>query len=208
VFHTEVTVNAEAMASVDGRVRRGAANRAALVEGLVSLWEEGVLEPTAAQIAERAGVAVRSVYTHFGDIESLAAEVVQRQYLVHGPNVDTSPITGTLPKKVTELVRRRAALYEAIAPVRRAGMLYLHRSETIASNLGQLARHMRGQIGETFASELGRCGADVSAVLDAADVLLAWESWDRLRTQQGCSVARARRVLETALNRLLEPTRE
>ena len=38
--------------------------------------------------------------------------------------------------------------------------------------------------------------------------LLAWETWDRLRTQQGCSVARARRVLETALTRLLEPTRE
>jgi hypothetical protein len=84
----------------------------------------------------------------------------------------------------------------------------VHRSETIAANLRQLARHLRGQVGETFAPELGRCGADVSAVLDAADGFLAWESWDRLRTQQGCSVARARRVLETALTRLLEPTRE
>jgi AcrR family transcriptional regulator len=201
-------VSAEATARVDGRVQRGAANKAALVEGLVSLWEEGVLEPTAAQIAERAGVAVRSVYTHFGDIESLAVEVVHRQYLVHGPKQDTSPITGTLPKRVAELVRRRASLYEAIAPVRRAGMLYVHRSEIIAGNLRQLARHLRAQVGETFAPELGRCGAEVSAVLDAADLLLAWESWDRLRTLQGCSVARARRVLESSLTRLLEPTRE
>jgi TetR/AcrR family transcriptional regulator of autoinduction and epiphytic fitness len=201
-------VSTEATARVDGRVQRGAANRAALVEGLVSLWEEGVLEPTAAQIAERAGVAVRSVYTHFGDIESLASEVVHRQYLVHGPRVDTSPISGPLPQRVAELVRRRAALYEAIAPVRRAGMLYVHRSETIAANLHQLARHLRGQVGETFAPELGRGGADISALFDAADVLLSWETWDRLRTQQGSSVARARRVLETALTRLLEPTKE
>jgi TetR/AcrR family transcriptional regulator, regulator of autoinduction and epiphytic fitness len=128
--------------------------------------------------------------------------------LVHGPDQDTSPISGTLPKRVAELVRRRASLFEAIAPVRRAGMLYLHRSETIAANLGQLARHLRAQVGETFAPELGRSGNEVSAVLDAADALLSWETWDRLRTQQGSSVARARRVLETALNRMLEPTRE
>lgn len=201
-------MSTEATARVDGRVQRGADNRNALVEGLVSLWEEGELEPTAAQIAERAGVAVRSVYTHFGDIESLASEVVKRQWLVYGPKTDMTPITGTLAHRAEELVARRAALYEAITPVRRAGMLYVHRSETIAANLRELARHLRAQVGETFAPELGRAGAAVSAVLDAADVLLTWETWDRLRAQQGCTVARSRRVLETALTRLLEPTRE
>ena len=184
-------MSTEAVARPDGRVLRGEANRTALVEGLVSLWEEGELQPTAAQIAERAGVAVRSVYGHFGDIESLAAEVVRRQWQVHGPNQDMSPITGPLPKRVAELVRRRASLFEAIAPVRRAGLLYVHRSETVAANLTQLARDLRAQVGATFAPELGRCGNEVSAVLDAADVLLAWETWDRLRTQQGSSVARA-----------------
>src|SRR5205823_13396754 len=128
--------------------------------------------------------------------------VVRREYLEHGPNQDTGRNAGELPKRVAELVRRRASLFEAIAPVRRAGMLYIHRSETLGANLGQLARHLRAQVGETFAPELGRSGSEVSAVLDAADVLLTWATWDRLRTQQGCSVARARRVLETALPRL------
>jgi hypothetical protein len=45
-------------------------------------------------------------------------------------------------------------------------------------------------------------------LLDAADLLLAWESWERLRTQQGCTPARARRVLSVALIRLLDPTEE
>jgi TetR/AcrR family transcriptional regulator, regulator of autoinduction and epiphytic fitness len=193
---------------VDGRVRRRTANRSALVEALVALYEAGELQPTAAQIAEQAGVAVRSVYGHFGDLESLAAEVVQRQWQVHGARADVSPISGDLRKRVTELVSRRADLYEGITPVRRAGLLYVHRSETVAANLRELAKRLRAQVGETFAPELGRCGSDVSAVLDAADALLAWESWERLRTLQACSVARARRVLETALIRLLDPTRE
>ena len=200
-------MSTDAVAATDGRVRRGAENRSAMVEALISLWEEGELEPTVAQIAERAGVAVRSVYGHFGDFESLAAEVVQRQWNVHGKHKDLSPITGALPVRITGLVARRAELYEAIAPVRRAGMLFAHRSETVAANLRQLAQVLRAQVGETFAPELGRCGPQVSAVLDAADLLLTWESWERLRTQQGCSKARARRVLETALTRLLD-TRE
>ena len=190
-------------AATDGRVRRGAENRSALVEALVALYEEGELEPTATQIAERAGVAVRSVYGHFGDIETLAAEVAQRQWDVHGRLMDAEPIDGTLTERVEELVARRAALFEAVAPVRRAGMLHLHRSETIAANLRRLGRHLRAQVAQTFAPELAE-----APFLDAADLLLSWESWDRLRTQQGCSSTRARRVLADALIRLLEPPRE
>lgn len=186
-------------ATVDGRVRRGAENRSALVEALVSLYEEGELTPTAAEIAQRAGVAVRSVYGHFGDVETLAAEVSRRQWEVHGRLMDATPIAGTLRERVDELVARRSALFEAIAPVRRGGMLHAHHSETIAANLRRLSRRLRAQVAATFAPEL-----DDTELLDAADLLLAWESWERLRSQQGCSPTGARRVLSDALIRLLE----
>jgi TetR/AcrR family transcriptional regulator of autoinduction and epiphytic fitness len=193
----------------DGRVRRGAENRTALVEALVSLYEQGELAPTAAQIAQRAGVAVRSVYGHFGDVETLAAEVSERQWHVHRRLMDAEPITGTLTERIDELVGRRAALFEAVAPVRRAAMLHAHRSETIAANLHRLAQRLRAQVAKTFAPELDSLGrARANQLLDAADLLLAWESWERLRTQQGCTPARARRVLSTALIRLLDPTEE
>jgi TetR/AcrR family transcriptional regulator, regulator of autoinduction and epiphytic fitness len=191
----------------DGRVRRGAENRSALVEALVSLYEEGELEPTAAQIAERAGVAVRSVYGHFGDVETLAAEVSERQWHVHRRLMDAEPISGTLTERVDELVARRAELFEAVAPVRRAGMLHAHRSGTIAANLHGLALRLRAQVAKTFAPELDIVGrARTTDLLDAADLLLAWESWERLRTQQGCTPARARRVLSAALIRLFDTT--
>ncbi len=193
----------------DGRVRRGAENRTALVEALVSLYEEGELSPTAAQIAERAGVAVRSVYGHFGDVETLAAEVSERQWHVHRRLMDAEPISGTLIERIEELVARRATLFEAVAPVRRAAMLHAHRSETIAANLHRLAQRLRAQVAKTFAPELDIVGrARTTDLLDAADLMLSWESWERLRTQQGCTPARARRVLSTSLIRLFDPTQE
>src|SRR5450432_3225103 len=148
----------ESMATdvTDGRVRRGAENRAALVEALVSLYEEGELEPTAAQIAQRAGVAVRSVYGHFGDVETLAAEVSERQWHVHRRLMDAEPIAGTLIERIDELVARRATLFEAVAPVRRAALLHVHRSATIAGNLRRLAQRLRAQVAKTFAAELDR----------------------------------------------------
>jgi AcrR family transcriptional regulator len=195
--------------TVDGRVRRGAENRSALVEALVSLYEDGELTPTAGQIADRAGVAVRSVYGHFGDVETLAAEVSRRQWQVHGRLMDAEPIAGTRRERVEQLVARRAELFEAIAPVRRAGMLHAHHNETIAANLRVLARRFRAQIAQTFAPEFTNAGrARTSELLEAADLLLSWESWERLRTQQGCSTARARRVLAGALIRLFDPPRE
>jgi TetR/AcrR family transcriptional regulator of autoinduction and epiphytic fitness len=195
----------------DGRVRRGAENRTALVEALVSLYEEGELEPTAAQIAQRAGVAVRSVYGHFGDVETLAAEVSERQWHVHRRLMDAEPVSGTLIERIDELVARRSALFEAVAPVRRAGLLHAHRSETIAANLRRLAQRLRAQVATTFAPELDTVGRQRSTsraneLFDAADLLLAWESWERLRTQQGCAPPRARRVLSTALIRLFDTT--
>jgi AcrR family transcriptional regulator len=192
--------------TTDGRVRRGAENRSALVEALVSLYEDGELTPTAAQIAQRAGVAVRSVYGHFGDVESLAAEVSQRQVQVYGPLMDAAPVAGTLVERVDELVARRCELFEAIAPVRRAAMLHVHHNETIAANLRRLARRLRAQVAQTFAPELDNVGrARAAERLDAAHLLLAWESWERLRVQQACPAPRARRVLASALIRLLDP---
>src|SRR5437879_1144262 len=120
--------------TIDGRVRRGAENRSALVEALVSLYEDGELTPTAGQIAQRAGVAVRSVYGHFGDVETLAAEVSERQWQVYGRLMDSEPVGGALAARVEELVARRSELFEAVAPVRRAAMLHAHRSTTIATN--------------------------------------------------------------------------
>ena len=64
----------------------------------------------------------------------------------------------------------------------------------------------RAQVAQTFAPELDNVGrARADELLDAADLLLAWESWERLRVQQGCPAPRARRVLANALIRLLDP---
>ena len=70
--------------------------------------------------------------------------------------------------------------------MRRAALLSVHDSPTIARNLARLDRLLRRQL-ERDVSRRSR--ADT---LDALELVTSWDAWNRLRTAQGCSVARAR----------------
>ena len=73
------TLSLVAPDEMDGRIARGARARAAIVDALLALIEAGELRPSAARIAERAGVSLRSVFQHFKDVESLFAAMADRQ---------------------------------------------------------------------------------------------------------------------------------
>jgi TetR/AcrR family transcriptional regulator of autoinduction and epiphytic fitness len=80
---------------LDGRTARAHRTRDAVVEALLSLQEEGDLEPTAQRVAARAGVALRSVYAHFSDMETLWARAGRRELARLAELVD--PVPGDLP---------------------------------------------------------------------------------------------------------------
>jgi AcrR family transcriptional regulator len=180
------------MTTVDGRVRRGARNREAIVDALLACYEAGALRPSVPEVAARAGVSVRSVHNHFADVEALRAEVAQRQWQRYASLIGPAAT-------VDELVGQRATFYEAVTPVRRAALLSIHDSPTIARNLARLDRLLRRQLEATFP-------ALASTALDALELVTSWDAWNRLRAAQGCSVARARRVVIDVVHKLTEET--
>jgi AcrR family transcriptional regulator len=55
----------------DGRLLRSERSRHLIIEAIIELVDEGFLIPTAQQVAERAGVGIRSVFRHFDDMDSI-----------------------------------------------------------------------------------------------------------------------------------------
>jgi AcrR family transcriptional regulator len=186
--------------TADGRVVRGERNRQAIADALLSFYDAGELRPSASQIAERAGTSVRSVHNHFADMESLRAEVAERQWNRYAKFAELPPAELPLDERVREIIERRGTLYEAITPTRRAAILMEHESPIVAKGLDRLNRVLRGQVEQLFAVELARRSAET---LDALDVCLSWDAWDRLRTKQRHSIAAARRVLTSTVLALL-----
>ena len=192
----------------DGRVARGIRARESIAEALIYLLEHGVERPTARQVAERAGVSLRLVFHHFEDMESVLQSAVAIQVERHWKKLDAVGPEGDLAKRVRETVRRRAQLFEAIAPVRRAAGLAADRSPTLARQLETSRRMLRSQLRHTFSGELTACESGRSAakgreLLDALEVSTSFETWDHLRRQSGRSVTAARQVVEHLVSSVL-----
>lgn len=183
---------------MDGRTARGAKNRQAVLDAALALMEEGNLQPTAQAVAERAGVATRSVYHHFRDLETLYLDAAQTQISRHWVLL-MEPVTGDLDERIDRVVALRAELFERVAGTRRAALLREHESVVLSERLDESRAALRAHL-RTHLPEL----ADLyPPARESAYALCAWETWDVLRRHQSLSVTAARAAVTTVLTRLL-----
>ena len=180
--------------SVDGRARRGERSRDAIVHALYALIGEGVAQPTAQQVAERAAVGLRSVFRHFDDMDSLWSEVSARVQAAALPLLREPPAAGALAERAVEVVAHRAAFFEAILPYKRAGNLARRRSVYLQRQHTRLVRELRERLLRAL-PELARAPEGVT---EALDLVLSFDAWDRLRGDQRLSRERATEAVETA----------
>lgn len=178
----------------DGRVLRGARSREAIVNALLGLIGEGSLQPTAEQVAERAGVQVRTVFRHFSDMESLHGELTSRLRADLEPLAGSLPLGGSVAERARELVRNRALVFERLAPYKRSANLQRWRYAHLQKDHERLVRELRSQLVTVF-PELGGSASCAAAALELVTSL---EAWDRLRLDQRLGVERARAAMEHA----------
>jgi len=172
---------------------------------MLDLIEEGDLQPTAPRIAERAGVALRTVFHHFEDLEALFAVAAQRQMQRHLSNMPQVRREGPLADRIDALVASRSAALEAISPVRRSGLLSEPFSRVIAKHLAWIRGRGQREIERVFAPELESLRPVVRReVIEGMTAAASWSTWEALRAHQGLSVVQARRVMKRMLTALLE----
>jgi TetR/AcrR family transcriptional regulator of autoinduction and epiphytic fitness len=175
---------------------------------MIALLEEGVVRPTAKQVAEGAGVSIRLVFHHFEDMESLLESAVAIQAERHWQRPEV-PVRGDLRTRVRAIVRWRSDLYEEIAPVRRATYLTGYDSPVLTHYLETASRILRTQSQRVFAEELDSeqlrdRPALQRELLDALEVAGSFESWDQLRREFRKPKDQARRVVERLMIGVLE----
>lgn len=188
---------------LDGRLARGERSRRQLAESLIALLEEGVREPTAREVAAKAGVSLRLVFHHFEDMEQLLRSAVAIQVERHWSRL--GPVDPSLPaeERASRIVHQRSTLFEAISPTRQAAGRMESSSPTIASELTRARLTLRRGVEKAFAPELARAGRGRSELLDCLEAATAWETWDHLRRRMGLKAVAARKVMTRLLLSLL-----
>lgn len=191
---------------VDGRRARRHRSRDLAVDALLDLLGEGVLRPTAQQVAERSGVSLRSIFRIFDDVESLNAAAAARQVSrIRHLFVDVLP-SGSLTDRVAEVVAINARLYESIAPIRRAALRAAPESPALREQLDRARSWLRLEVERVFADELPSAGGRDGVA--AVEVVLSFEAWDQLRAAQGLSADRASATVRHVVLALLAPRPE
>ena len=175
------------------------------MQALLDLLNDGVATPTAAQIADRAGISVRSVFQHFTDMEALYADLAAEQRERVAPLLAGLVRPDVLAARIAAIVAQRSELFETITPVRHAIGTRASESVALQERLKELSAALRDQVADQFSDELGALPArGRRSMLDALDLLTSFEAWDRLRTVQMLERDDAERTLSAALSALLD----
>ncbi|HEY7775376.1 MAG TPA: helix-turn-helix domain-containing protein [Kineobactrum sp.] len=169
------------MPTVDGRRLRSERSRQVILDAMMALTEEGNLVPTAQQVADRAGVGIRSVFRHFSDMENLfaAADEQSREWYVS--LFAGGDRNGTLPERIKHAVERHADGFEATWNTIRCTHAQMWRYEILRKNYARYQRGLRKDLDDW----LPELKALPRSRRDAVDAIASFEMWHRLREYQG-----------------------
>tara|TARA_B100000900_G_scaffold11155_1_gene9183 strand:- start:1418 stop:2050 length:633 start_codon:yes stop_codon:yes gene_type:complete len=183
----------------DGRIARGERMKEAILKTTMAIVKEGNLIPSAAQIAARADVNIRSVFRHFDDMENLhiAFDQLLQDDLEHEfpggiPSVDSG---APLAERIAQLIDLRSFIWEHHENIILSTQAQLWRSKALRKNYARHQSSLR-QEADSWLPELK--GLDRTA-RDSANAIVSFEMWHRLRRHQGLGKPQATKVISSML---------
>ena len=186
----------------DGRNRRAAETRRKIITAAKAMISETSTAPTVVAVAKRADVSVRSVFQHFGDVESLFVTVVDS---VRGDLVVPPPLSSSRPlaARIASVVENLAQIFDKIVPLRVAAGQFANHPALIERSLAS-KNELRQATFEVFAPEFAMLGEQAREELaDAIGAALSLDAWIVLRRRDGMSFERATAVWRRTLTALL-----
>lgn len=208
-------VKRQSLTTPDLRARRVARTEAQLIEAASVLFlDQGYVATTLAQIAERAGVAARTVYVRFGTKAALFSRVVDQALVgdpepvdvAHRPRTQDAMTADTLAERIEALADVSVGIAE------RAGQLFevAAQSEGLEPELAEAAqagRHATTQLCQSFwdhaaADGLLAKGLQPERLTVVTDVLLCADTVVHIRRAHGWSAAVHRSLIVDTLTAL------
>lgn len=194
----------DSLPALDGRRARSKSSRAKIVAAMLDLVGAGHVAPSAAEIAEHAGVGLRSVFRHFKDMDALYREMTDAIVAKVAPFLERVPEGATWQARVRDLTERRALIFETIMPYRISANARRYESAYLEEDF----RRMLRLESEALREHLPRDVLADTLGAQGLGVILSFATWRLLRHDQGltqdAALAVVRRMLDDALARWTE----
>ena len=96
----------------DGRRLRSITSQNIIVDALLVLLKKGILEPTAQQIADEAGISIRTVFRQIEDMETLFSKMNEKIKYSYKEMIDNTEPKGDLSERIKDLIILEARVFE------------------------------------------------------------------------------------------------
>jgi AcrR family transcriptional regulator len=184
----------------DGRKARRHRNRRRIVAAMLELVRAGAISPSAEEVAERAGVGLRTVFRHFDEMDSLYREMAQAMREELQPIADVSFESPDWKGRLGEMVDRRARLFERAMPFKNAADVHRHRSAFLREDYDTMRSAERYALQTAIPPAL----QNDRNFFEALDHALSFSTWQHLRRDQKLARAQARQTVRYAVRALID----
>ena len=96
----------------DGRRLRSITSQNIIVDALLFLLKKEILEPTAQQIADEAGISIRTVFRQIEDMETLFSKMNEKIKYSYKEMIDNTEPKGDLSERIKDLIILEARVFE------------------------------------------------------------------------------------------------
>jgi AcrR family transcriptional regulator len=188
--------------TVDGRIVRRHNNRRRIVAAMLELVRAGAISPSAEEVAERAGVGLRTVFRHFDDMDSLYREMTEAMRIELQPIVAAPFSSRDWKGRLDEMVDRRSRLFERAMPFKNAADVHRHRSVFLRKDYETMRSAERTALETALPAAL----RNDTGFFEALDQALSFSTWQHLRRDQKLTQEQARQTVEFSVRALAGAT--
>ncbi|WP_428660852.1 hypothetical protein [Reyranella sp.] len=192
---------------IDGRRLRSERTRQYIIEAYLALLRESPAVPTAAQIAERAGYSVRSLFERFPDLLTLSIAAADHAFAQANAQAVIRNADADRATRIRTQVETRGRTCEQWLPLWRALAHNIHHSEELRMRMRRMREAVWLRLELMYRPELAPMpAAERLRTLIALEAITDFESWARMRETFGFSTEQAGAVWIRTIDRLLPPT--
>ena len=194
---------------IDGRRLRSERTKQLIIEAYLALLRENSLSPmpTAADIAERAGYSVRSIFERFPDLHTLRVAAADYRLAHAAALAPARDVDADRPTRIKSQVETRAGTCERGVALWRALTLNVDEDDALKARLHIARTRTIDRIELMYRPELTVLPEiERRNLLIALEALTEMESWARMREMHGLSFAESCALWMRAIDRMLPPT--
>ena len=175
----------------DGRRQRSQRSRQKILEAMWALMLGGDMDPSAADIAEKAGVGLRSVFRHFEDMDAIHRELVLLAEEKVTPLLMQPYKAQDWKSQLVELVSRTVDLWDPLRVPHATVEARRFKSDILMDDYKRSRMKELSAVKAVLPADI----PDHETVLLSLDAILCFSNVRRLREERNLSVQKTKAVM-------------